>query len=558
MTGDAVPPEASQAEPAYWTRLKLLFHGAIEQPAATRLEWLAHAAAGDATLRAHVERLLLSYEGIGDFLEEPATVDLAELLAAESPAPEPDDARGKRQDGHAGATDTHGGDEPRWQPGDRVGHYTILEPLGHGGMGVVHLAQDERLGRRVALKALPFAIARRPDLRERLRREARAAATIAHPAVATVYALEEIDDHLFLASEYVRGRSLRRLIDEGPVALPLALRIATSVAGGLAAAHAAGIIHRDLKPENIVVGEDGVAKIVDFGIAFIERDDGPRLTGSRHAVGTPAYMAPEQLLGLPVDARTDIYAFGVVLEEMLLGRHPLATAASRGTGRDAARSEAGAAARPGTGAATLAALAARCAQPAPEARYASARALLADLSRTSVEPDAFATPNTPAPLAPVDERPHATKRADVPSAAARPRWWWEFHQSAVALAYSAILLPLWVARGQIGGLPGRAIFAIGTGAVIVAAFIRCHLWFTSRFYPQELTWVRARVGGWIRTADWTFVAALGLGAVLLRERSAIDFVLLACAIGAAVAFLVIEPVTARAAFGDGPAGHSAE
>ena len=552
MTGDAVPADASQAHPAYWTRLKSLFQGAIEQPAATRREWLTHASAGDAALLAHVERLLVSYEGIGDFLEGSASVDLADLLAAKSPAPEPDDGSGERDGGHdeAADSDSDGDDEPRWRPGERVGHYLIVEALGRGGMGVVHLAQDERLGRPVALKALPFAIAGRPGLRERLRREARAAATIAHPAVATVFALEEIDDHLFLVSEYVRGRSLRRLIDEGPLTPALARRIATSVAGGLAASHAAGVIHRDLKPDNIVVGEDGVAKIVDFGIAFIERDDGPRLTGSRHAVGTPAYMAPEQLLGLPVDARTDIYAFGVVLEEMLLGRHPLATAAASGTGRAATHRAAGA--RSGSGATTLAALAARCAQPAPEARYASAQELLADLSRASIEPDGSAAPDTLAPPARVDGGSLAAEGARVPSAAARPRWWWEFHQSAVALAYTAILVPLWVARGQIGGLPGRAIFAIGTGAVIVAAFIRCHLWFTSRFYPQELTWVRARVRGWIRAADWTFVTTLGLGALLLAERSPIDVVLLACAIGAAVAFLVIEPVTVRAAFGDAP------
>ena len=138
------------------------------------------------------------------------------------------------------------------EPGTRVGPYLILEELGRGGMGVVYLAEDQRLGRRVALKSLPPAAGNDPVIRERLRREARAAATISHPAVAVVYSLDEIDGQLLIASEYVRGRTLRAELQRGPLDAGRAMAIAADIAKALAAAHAAGVIHRDLKPENVL------------------------------------------------------------------------------------------------------------------------------------------------------------------------------------------------------------------------------------------------------------------------------------------------------------------
>jgi predicted Ser/Thr protein kinase len=493
-----------------WDRLKMIFDGALEQPEETRADWLARACGDDADLLAHAAKLLRSHDGAHDFLEGSASVDLADLLEQDPgfPAGAHDGAAGRA------AGDARAGETPHWRAGDRVGHYVIVEELGRGGMGVVYLAQDERLGRRVALKALPPAITRRADLRERLRREARAASTISHHAVATVFALEEIDDHLLLVSEYVRGQTLRHVIDRGPVDAGLARTITASVAGALTAVHAAGVVHRDLKPENIVVLDDGRAKVVDFGIALVDTADRPRLTGDAQMLGTPAYMAPEQLLGLAVDARTDIYAFGVVLREMLLGQHPLAEGSrSRSTPTPMARSAEQAA---------FVAVADRCTHTAPDARYASSGELLADLDRAV---------------------------ASVVAPAERSRWWWEFHQGAVAIAYIAILVPVWRARADMGGLSGRAFFALATGAVIVAAFVRWHLWFTSRFYPRELAWVRARARPFVWAADWAFVSSLTAGAVLLADRSAFDVVLFACAVGAAVACLIIEPVTARAAFG---------
>src|SRR5262245_12207753 len=171
---------------AQWERLKNVFNAALDRPARERREWLRQHCRDDVSVLQEAEALLESHETAGTFLEQPAQVDPADFETL--------------------------------PPGTRVGNYVLVDELGRGGMGVVYLAEDQRLGRRVALKALPASVATNTDLRQRLRREARAAATISHPGVAVVYALEEIDDHLFIASEYVRGESLRSAIAQGPLA----------------------------------------------------------------------------------------------------------------------------------------------------------------------------------------------------------------------------------------------------------------------------------------------------------------------------------------------------
>jgi hypothetical protein len=382
-------------------------------------------------------------------------------------------------------------------------------------MGVVYLAEDVRLSRRVALKALPAALAMRPDLRERLRREARAAATISHPAVAVVYALEELGDHLFIASEYVQGETLRSVIAKGPLAPERARAIAADIAAALSAAHDAGVIHRDLKPENVLIKPDGSVKVLDFGIAQIEGSDVSRLTRPGFLLGTPAYMAPEQLLGGAVDTRADVYAWGVVLSEMVLGHHPLERTTPDGPAR-----------RPDS---PLTTIINRCLQPDPTARP-SARELVQALGS--------------------DPFPQLHPGAVVGRGLTPTRWWWEFHQGMTALIYWVTVIPAWYARGHIGGAWGRAFFISILVSVIVAGNLRLHLWFTSRFYESQLTWVHDRSGRWIRIADWVFAAALIIGGVLITdERSPLTIVLPSVAVGAVVAFLLIEPVTARAAFG---------
>lgn len=469
--------------PEQFARLKIVFQEALEQPADVRRAWLREECGGDSVLLQEAESLLNTHETAGDFLEQPARVDPGDL--ATLPA------------------------------GARVGSYQIIEEIGRGGMGVVYLAQDERLGRRVALKSLPADAAMQPELRERLRREARAAATISHPAVAVVYALEEVGDHMFIASEYVQGETLRKVIAHGPLPPERARSIAADIAGALAAAHDAGVIHRDLKPENVLIKGDGSIKVVDFGIAHVDGHDVSRLTRTGFALGTPAYMAPEQLLGAAIDPRADVYAWGVVLSEMLQGHHPLDRATTDTPSP------------PVAGAWTT--IINRCLQPDPNARP-NARELVQALGSMGSNPVSHVH------TGPSIER-HPT------------RWWWEFHQGMTALIYWVMVVPAWYARGQIGGVWGRLFFIAMLAAVIVAANLRLHLWFTSRFYESQLTWVHDRSGRWIRVADWVFAAALVAGGVLLNERSALSIVLPSVGIGAVVAFLLIEPVTARAAFG---------
>src|SRR5688500_8667551 len=213
------------------------------------------------------------------------------------------------------------------QPGSQIGQYRIERMIGRGGMGVVYLARDTRLHRHVALKSLPPHLFRDPRMHARLKQEARAAAALSHPSIATVFALEEVDGQIFISSEYLEGRTLREEIAAKRVDRGRAVAIATDVGKALAAAHERGIVHRDLKPENIIITGKEVVKVLDFGLAQFDvaaQDlaSVSRLTDSGTMAGTPPYMAPEQLLGKPTSARTDQFAFGVMFYELLTGYHP--------------------------------------------------------------------------------------------------------------------------------------------------------------------------------------------------------------------------------------------
>jgi len=372
-------------------------------------------------------------------------------------------------------------------------------------MGVVYLARDLHLGRRVALKALPRLHDSNVALRERLRREARAAANISDATVATVYALEEIDGRLFIASEYIEGHSLRSEIENATIEPKRAIAIAIDIVTALCAAHKAGVIHRDLKPENVLITATGSVKVVDFGIAHIDSVN-TRLTREGDLIGTPAYMAPEQLIGSTVDARVDIYAVGIILAEMVTGQHPLAP------GRRSMP-------------VSTAEIAWRCIQTDPNERYQTADELLAALERQSASSTEYPEP--------------------VPTA----RWWWEFHQAAVSIVYAVMIWPTWLARGVIGGQEGNAVFVTVLAAAIVAVTLRLHLWFTSRFYPAELEWARTRAAGWMLVTEVIFASGLVVAGVLVGDaRPALAVVEIAVAVAVATAFAVVEPATIRAAF----------
>jgi serine/threonine protein kinase len=199
--------------------------------------------------------------------------------------------------------------------GSTIGHYCIVEKLGEGGMGVVYKAEDTKLGRTVALKFLAEHLHNNAEAKERVLREAKAAAALHPPNVCPVHEVDEVDGKTFLAMAYLKGETLEERIAKGPLPIKDALDIARQTAEGLQAAHTEGIVHRDIKPANIIVSPEGRPTIMDFGLARLA--EASRLTKGDTAMGTVAYMSPEQAQGLGVDHRTDIWALGCVLYEMV-------------------------------------------------------------------------------------------------------------------------------------------------------------------------------------------------------------------------------------------------
>jgi serine/threonine-protein kinase len=278
---------------------------ALERPLAARASFLTAACEGDTELRRQVEMLLAQEGAAASFLETPALVIAAQHLAASGDA---------------------------LLPGQRIGPYTIVSGLGAGGMGEVYRARDESLGRDVAIKVLPSLFTRDPDRLARFEREARVLASLNHPNIATIHGVERSDEIRALVMEVVEGETLAERIDKGPVPVEESLAIALQVADALEAAHDKGIIHRDLKPANIKLTPEGRVKVLDFGLAkVVDRATGEPTAAATETiaatrpglvVGTAAYMSPEQARGELLDRRTDIWAFGCLLFEMLTGRSP--------------------------------------------------------------------------------------------------------------------------------------------------------------------------------------------------------------------------------------------
>ena len=263
-------------DPARWRQLDRLLERALELDQAERTAFLETACEGDEQLLQELKSLLESDDRARTFLGTSPLDDAARFLAEDK-------------------TVTLGPEQ--------LGPYRILRPIGSGGMGEVYLAQDTRLGRRAAVKVLPASLSADQNRVQRFRQEARAASALNHPNILTIYEIGEQDSILFIASEFVEGRTLRSLIREGDLRLVEALDIAIQAAGALAAAHNAGIVHRDIKPENIMVRPDGYVKILDFGLAkLIEKPAAghasqPQIASTFNTepgvvMGTPHYMSP--------------------------------------------------------------------------------------------------------------------------------------------------------------------------------------------------------------------------------------------------------------------------
>ena len=295
--------------PERWQQIERLYHSALERDSNQRRAYLQQACAGDDVLREEVESLLAQGRTRDRLLDHSALGEVAAEIVA-------------KQDG-------------RSLLGTKLGSYQVLTLLGVGGMGEVYQAHDNKLRRDVAIKVLPAAFMHDAERLARFEREARMLAALNHPNIAAIYGLEQSNGVHYLVMELVPGQTLAERVSAGPVPIKEALRVAGQIAEALEAAHEKGVIHRDLKPANVKVSPEGRIKVLDFGLAKAFARDGERDlpkdltltamgTEDGRILGTPAYMSPEQACGKSVDKRTDIWAFGCVLYELLSGKQHFA------------------------------------------------------------------------------------------------------------------------------------------------------------------------------------------------------------------------------------------
>src|SRR5688572_20462784 len=290
-----------------WQRVRDIFDLALSRRFEDRQKFINDACGEDRTLFRSVESLLSSHDGAESFMETPAVAKVADMIEVES---------------------------KKLEAGKCFGHYEIINQIGVGGMGVVYLARDKKLDRKVAIKILNEEFSQDESNLQRFVSEAKAASALNHPNILTIYEFGEAEDARFIVSEYIEGKTLREIIRESRLRLPEILDVSIQITGALSAAHKAHLVHRDIKPENIMIRPDGYVKVLDFGLAkLVEQKNRSmlsleeptvrqNLTAKGVILGTANYMSPEQAKGERVDERTDIFSLGVLVYEMLAGKPP--------------------------------------------------------------------------------------------------------------------------------------------------------------------------------------------------------------------------------------------
>jgi serine/threonine protein kinase len=481
-------------------RARDLFEAALEQDPVDILKWLEAAAADDSVVRAEVRSLLEHHSRAGSFLMQPVAEAAPHLLE----------------------------EEHTLEPGAVLGAYTVIREIGRGGMGRVYLASDGRLGRTVALKVVAPQLTREARHRDRLRREARAAAVLTHPGICTVYALEELDGELYIVTEFVEGHTLRDEI-AGPARPSIQVIVSTAreLASALSSAHAKGITHRDLKPENIMRTPEGRIKVLDFGLAHIETTPGgsaaivTQVPGG--IIGTPAYMSPEQIEGRTAGPAADVFAFGVLLYEWISGRHPF---------------------QAGSALATLARV--LDSTPEPLSSHAPVPRWLSDVIERCLRKPANERFNSAAELLQAFDHP-----AIAESPSRRSSTWWRTHQVVAIGLYTLAAAHTWQIKEWLREPVSLWVFVVLGIVGSVGGIIRGHLVFTDIMNRPHLAGELARTQR-VRLLTDLFVALLlTIDALLLIASVPLTAVLtMALATGIALAAVLMEPTTTTVLLGE--------
>ena len=483
-----------------------IYQEALKRDPEEWVEFLDRACAGRADVRERVEILL----GMRDVLSSDE--------AASLPTPNP---------------------VPPSVEGTTIGPYIIRRELGRGGMGVVYLADDTRLSRAVALKAIA---ALGPEfgsqLHARFMQEARLAGGLSHPSIATVYALEEIDGVLYLATEYVPGEPLRALLKGGPLAVDQVVDIALQLARALSTAHTQGIVHRDIKPENVMRTPSGVIKVLDFGLArLVDGSQSGHLTQTGAIVGTPAYLSPEQAQGLPADFRSDIFALGVLAYELASGKNPFATPVLAATlGKIVNEDPPPLSRLQPSSPPRLDALLIRCLRKDPRERFSSTQELVAELEQLHGD---------------LRGQRSGSSTWRTRPAGPRSRWWWEVHQLAMTALYAGMLYPSWYVQRFLPRTWGTPLLLAVLAVVAAGISLRLHLWWFSRSFPAEVKAQQVVTRPRLLVCDVAIALLLVVcGLAIGPEHPEFSMLFVGVAAATLVAAFVIEPATARVAFGD--------